>query len=76
MQTEGKVSQQYSDTIEVDEGVDIEEGGDASLHNGDATLHPVVELKSLTTALDAVRSQTLAKAALKKGIRPVEIHET
>jgi hypothetical protein len=29
-----------SDTMEVDKGVDIEEGGDASLHDGDAILHP------------------------------------
>jgi hypothetical protein len=39
-QTEGEVSQPRSDTMEVDEGVDIEESGDASLHDGDTTLHP------------------------------------
>jgi hypothetical protein len=26
--------------MEVNEGVNVEEGGDASLHDGDATLHP------------------------------------
>jgi hypothetical protein len=39
-QTEGEVSQQRSDTMEVDKGVDVEEGGDASLHDRDAILHP------------------------------------
>jgi hypothetical protein len=56
--------------MEVDKDVNVENSEGPNLHDGDMRACPIVRLKSPTTVLVTVWSQTLAKATLKKMLCP------